>query len=197
MKANGEKEPRFQTRPGHAGKPGQFYATLNIMKDAAREQIEYQLKKNELDTGDDEQLLDIYASRLTKPACAYLRGDGFKGEFQENRLLSGYTEEALKSCIYAGVRGTAEEIDDRFICKLKLCPCRQMMRYVMGGVSVPNTGYWNSEKVVLKINVVAMQRDVLKERRSRIIYDPIMLEERREELMEIRKQLQMLDSRWS
>merc|ERR1712114_129391 len=197
MKANEEKEPRFQIRPGQAGKPGQFYATLNIMKDAAREQIEYQLKKNELDIGDDIQLLDIYASRLTKPTCAYLRGDGFKGEFQENRLINGYTEEALKSCIYAGVKGTIEEIDDKFICKIKLCPCRQMMRYVMGSVPVPHNAHWNSEKVILKMNVVALQRDVLKERRSRIVLDPILLEERSEELKEIRKQLQMLDSRWS
>ena len=41
------------------------------------------------------------------------------------------------------------------------------------------------------------ERDVLKERRSRIIFDPILLEERRDELKDIRKQLQMLDSRWS
>merc|ERR1712112_38884 len=109
--------------------------------------------------------------------CAYLRGDGFKGEFQDNRLINGYTEEALKSCIYAGVKGTIEEIDDKFICKVKLCPCRQMMRYVMGSVPVPHNGYWNSEKVILKMNVVALQRDVLKERRSRIILDPMLLEE--------------------
>merc|ERR1712112_641034 len=89
------------------------------------------------------------------------------------------------------------EIDDKFICKIKLCPCRQMMRYVRGSVPVPHNGYWNSEKVVLKMNVVALQRDVLKERRSRIVLDPILLEERSEELEDIRKQLQMLDSRWS
>ena len=45
MKANDDKEPRFQIRPGQAGKTVRLYATLNIMKDAAREQIEYQLKK--------------------------------------------------------------------------------------------------------------------------------------------------------
>merc|ERR1712112_711444 len=88
------------------------------------------------------------------------------------------------------------EIDDKFICKIKLCPCRQMMRYVMGSVPLPHNGYWNSEKVILKANVLALQRDVLKERRSRIVLDPILLEERSEELKDIRKQLQMLDSRW-
>ena len=197
MIANDEKEPRFQIRPGQAGKIGKMYPTLNIMKDAAREQISYQLRKNEKDDGDEEQLLEIYASRLTRPTCAYLRGDGFKGEFQENGLLNAYTEEALKSCIYAGVKGTTEEINERFICKVKLCPCRQMMRYVMGNVSVPNTGFWNSEKVVLKIHLVALQRDVLTERRDRIRFDPSKMEEKSEELMEIRMQLQMVDSQWS
>ena len=174
-----------------------MYATLNIMKEAARVQIEYQLEMNEKDIGDEEQLLGIYASRLSKPTCAYLRGDGFKGEFQENGLRNGYTNDALNSCIYAGVKGTTEEINDNFICKVKLRPCRQMMRYVMGNVSVPNTGFWNTEKVVLKLNIAALQRDVLKDRRDRIIFDPSMLGGKREELVEIRKQLQMVDSQRS
>ena len=75
------------------------------MMDAAIGQIEYQMRKNEKD--EEEHLLDHYASRMTMPTVAYLRGDGLKGEFQENGLANGYTYEALSSCIYAGVRGTA------------------------------------------------------------------------------------------
>ena len=125
MMTNGEKEPMFQIIPGTSGKK-KTYAALNIMKDAAREQIEYQMRKGEKD---EEELLEHYASRLKMPTIAYLRGDGFKGEFQENGLISGYTYEALSSCIYAWVRGTADEINDGFICPVKICPCRQMMGY--------------------------------------------------------------------
>ena len=37
MVENGEKEPRFQIRAGTAGKKNKTYATLNIMKETARE----------------------------------------------------------------------------------------------------------------------------------------------------------------
>ena len=50
-------------------------------------------------------------------------------EFQENGLINGYTYEALSSCIYVGVSGTAEELNDGFICQVKICPRRQMMGY--------------------------------------------------------------------
>ena len=42
MVANGEKEPMFQIRAGTAGKKNKTYPTLNIVKEAAREQIEFQ-----------------------------------------------------------------------------------------------------------------------------------------------------------
>ena len=57
------------------------YATLNIMKEAALEQIEYQMRKNEKD--EEDRLLERYASRLNTPTVAYLRGDGFKGDFRK------------------------------------------------------------------------------------------------------------------
>ena len=80
MVANGEKEPRFQIRPVATGEKNKIYAALNITKDAAQEQIDYQVRKNEKE---EEGLLDHYASRLTVPTCAYLRGDGFKGDFRK------------------------------------------------------------------------------------------------------------------
>ena len=45
MRASDDKEARFQIRPGQAGKTGHLYATLNIMKDAAREQIYLSVEK--------------------------------------------------------------------------------------------------------------------------------------------------------
>ena len=93
MMENDDKEPMFQTRPGTTGKK-KTYAALNITKDAAHEQIEYQKRKNEKD---EEDLLGKYASRLTMPTVAYLRGGGFKGGFQENGLANGFTYEALST----------------------------------------------------------------------------------------------------
>ena len=101
MGVNGEKEPKFRTRPGTAGGK-KTYATLNIMKDEAVEQIEYQMRKDEKD--DEVRLLEHFASSLRAPAIAYLRGGGFKGEFQENGLINGYTYEALSECIYVGTK---------------------------------------------------------------------------------------------
>ena len=39
------------------------------------------MRKNEKDDGD--QLLEHFASRLATPTVAYLRGDGFKGDFRK------------------------------------------------------------------------------------------------------------------
>ena len=83
--------------------------------------------------------MEEYAGRLAMPTVAYLRGDGFKDEFQENGLINGFTFEALSECIYAGIQGTAEEITARFICQLNICPCRQMMRYTRGSREIPDT----------------------------------------------------------
>ena len=76
MAINGEKVPKFRITPGTAGEK-RMYATLNIMADAAIEQIECQMRKNEKD--EDVRLLENYASRLKTPTFAYLRGGGFKG----------------------------------------------------------------------------------------------------------------------
>ena len=37
-----------------------------------------------------------------------------------------------------------------------------MMRYAGGSKLVPETGYWASQRVDLDINLVALQRDVLR-----------------------------------
>ena len=50
-----------------------------------------------------------------------------------------------------------------------------------------DTEYCDSPRVVLNVNVVALQRDVLKERRDHIRSDTTLLMERGEELLEIRK----------
>ena len=71
------------------------------------------------------------------------------------------------------------------------------MRYARGSRLVPYTGYWASQKIVLCLNVVALQRDVLKERRDRIKADPTLPKERKEELIEIRTQIQIIGSKWS
>ena len=94
--------------------------------------------------------------------------------FQENGLIDGYTYEALSSCIYVGVRGNADEVNDGFICQVKIRPFRQMMRYARESRLVPGTGYWASQRVALNVNLVALQRDVLKERRDRIMSDPTL-----------------------
>ena len=71
------------------------------------------------------------------------------------------------------------------------------MRYARGSKLVPETGYWTSQKIVVGVNLVALQRDVLKERRERIKANPTLVNERSEELSEIRAQIQILDSKWS
>ena len=87
-------------------------------------------------------------------------------------MIIGYTYEALSSCIYAGVRGDAEEITDGFICQVEIRPFRQMMRYASGSKLVPGTWYWASQKIVLNVNLANLQRDVLEEGRDRIRSDP-------------------------
>ena len=164
------------------------------MKEAAHEQIEYQKGGNEKG---EEDLLEEYASRLSMPRVAYLRGDGFKDEFQENGLINGFTHEALSNCIYAGIQGTAEEITPGFICQVSPCPCRQMMRYTRGSREIPDNGYWNPKKIVLRLDLVALQRDVLKEGMVQIRFEPGVEKEREEELSEIRTQIQIIDSKWS
>ena len=47
-----------------------------------------------------EDLLGEYAGRLAMPTVAYLRGDGFEDEFQENGSINGFSHEALSNCIY-------------------------------------------------------------------------------------------------
>ena len=74
MVENGEKNRGFRSDQERQGR--KMYATLNITKEAAQEQIEYHVRKNERG---EEELLEHYASRLTVPTFAYLRGDGFKG----------------------------------------------------------------------------------------------------------------------
>ena len=116
--------------------------------------------------------MEEFAGRLATPTVAYLRGDGFKDEFQENGLINGFTHEALNQCIYAGLQGTSDEITPGFICQVGPCPCRQMMRYTRGSREIPDNGHWNPKKIVLRLDLVALQRDVLKERRDRIRFEP-------------------------
>ena len=71
-----------------------------------------------------------------------------------------------------------------------------MMRYARGSRLVQGA-YWATQKVALDMNLVALQRDVLKERRDRLKSDPTLTHDRKEELMEIRKQIQIIDCKWS
>ena len=72
-----------------------------------------------------------------------------------------------------------------------------MMRYARGSKTLSDTEYWDSPRVVLNMNVVALQRDVLKGRRDHIRSDTTLLMGRGGELLEIRKQIRIIDSKWS
>ena len=71
-----------------------------------------------------------------------------------------------------------------------------MMRYARGNKTLSDTEYWDWPRVVLNMNVVVLQRDLLKERRDHIRSEPTSLMGGVEELLGIRKQIQIIDSRW-
>ena len=146
------------------------------MTQAANEHIESQMSAGEIDEAC--KLMDIYASRLSMPTFAYLRRDGFKNGFRNNGLINGQMHETLSKCIYVGQRGSSGELNKYFICQVNMCPCRQMMRYARGSKTLSDTEYWDSPRVVLNVNVVALQRDVLKERRDHIRSEPTLLVEK-------------------
>ena len=109
----------------------------------------------------------------------------FKSEFQNNRLLNGEMHDTLEKCIYVGQRGSSEGAGKYFICQVNKRQRRQMMRYVRGSRLSPDTKYWELPRVVMSMNVVALQRDVLKERRDHIRPGPTLLMGSPEELLEI------------
>ena len=57
-----------------------------------------------------------------------------------------------------------------------------------------DTEYWDAPRVMLNMNVAALQRDVLKGRRDQIRWDRTLLMERSGELLEIRKRIQIIDN---
>ena len=64
-----------------------------------------------------------------------------------------------------------------------------------------DTECWEAPRAKISLNVVALRREVLKERREQIRWDPTLMLERSGELLEIRKQIQIVDrkrmsSRW-
>ena len=123
MMINTEKEPSYRIRAGHAGKPKKIqYATLNIMRKYAQGQIKSQI--NVYGQEDEEKLQKLYARMVSMPGIAYLRQDGFGGEFHENALINGLIRETLSKCIYVGPLGAPEEIRTNFICQEGLCTCR-------------------------------------------------------------------------
>ena len=113
---------------------------------------------------EDGRMMGNYASRLKTPTFAYLRRGGFKSEFQKNGLINGQMYETISKCIYLGQKGSTEKLKRCFICQVNQRPCRQMMRYARGSKTLPETEYWGKQRIVLNINLVALQRDVLKGR---------------------------------
>ena len=65
-----------------------------------------------------------------------------------------------------------------------------------GGRISTDTKYWDAPRVKLSLNLVALQRDVLKQRRDKIRWGPILFMGRSEELLEIRKRIQIIDNKW-
>ena len=64
-----------------------------------------------------------------------------------------------------------------------------------GGRIATDTEYWEAPRVKLSLNVVALQRDVLKQRRDQIRGDPILFMERSGELLGVRKQIQFIGNK--
>ena len=93
-----EKEAKYRIRVRSTGKAP--YATLNILAESARDQISSQLSVEELD--DEDKLLDLYANKLHMPTVAYLRIIGFRGEYQDNKLINGQMHDTLAKCMYVG-----------------------------------------------------------------------------------------------
>ena len=162
MAINDGKEARHRIRVGTSGIV--LYSTLNIMDGAAKEQILGQMKKHEIDA--EHKLQEIYASRVPKPTFAYLRMNEFRMEFQNNALWSAQMNESLTRCIYVGPKGSSEEAGVYFICQVNLRPRRQIMRYARRSVDLEESGNWETARVRLFLNTVALRRDVLKDRRG-------------------------------
>ena len=78
-------------------------ATLNIMKRYAQEQVASQMSVREQE--DEDKLHILYARSVVIAGIAYLRADGFRDEFHENRSISGLMRETLSECIYAAGNG--------------------------------------------------------------------------------------------
>ena len=74
---------------------------------------------------------------------------------------------SLNEIIYVGPFGTTEAISNTFVCQTELCACRQMMRYVRGFEAVYLNGEYEPPKAKLRLNMVELQRDILKTRRER------------------------------
>ena len=111
--------------------------------------------------------MGIYARRTAAPGFAYLRRDGSSDELQENALVNGQMREALSKCIYVGPRGSSEEASQSFICQEGLRHCVQMARYARG-FKLVDTESREAPRIKLYLNVVALRRDALKERRGQI-----------------------------
>ena len=162
MSINEGKEARHRTRVGTAGKVP--YSTLNVMNQAAQEQIAGQMKRHEVDA--EHKMQEIYKCRVTPPTFAYLRMNEFRMEFQNNALWSAQMNESLTRCIYVGPKGSSEEAGVYFICQVNLRPRRQIMRYARRSVDLEESGNWETTRVRLFLNTVALRRDVLKDRRG-------------------------------
>ena len=68
-----------------------------------------------------------------------------------------------------------------------------MMRYASGSKGLPDTEDWDLPRVVMSMKVVYLQRDVLEERQDHIRSDHTLLMERGAELLEMRKQIRIID----
>ena len=72
-----------------------------------------------------------------------------------------------------------------------------MMRYVRGWEQVFLGGEWEPAKAKLRLNMVELQRDILKTRREDIKRDDQLFRERSEELEDVRRQISMIDRHWT
>ena len=103
--------------------------------------------------------------------------------------------EALSRCIYVGQRGGSVEVNNFFICQVEFRPCMQVVRYGRGSRILEETGSWGAPRVLLNMNVLALQRDVLKGDEIISYRTPRCLWKEAANYLRFEKQIQIIDSK--
>ena len=140
---------------------------------------------------------EMYPARIAPPKIAYLKRNNFREEFRNNDLMSDWAYTSISQIAYVGPFGATETLPQTFACQQALCVCRQMMRYVRGWGQIYLGNEREPAKAKLRLNMVELQRDILKTRREDIKRDDQLFRDRPGELEDVRRQISIIDRKWA